>query len=298
MNIAGFYLVYALLWVVTFLPLRVLYLFSDLLFYIIFHLIGYRKNVIYENLRFAFPEKEKKEIDEIAKKFYIHFCDNLIESAKILHISKAELNRRFRFRNIELLNDLFDENKSVVLVSGHYGNWEWMIDAQSKTKHKFMAIYKPLVDENFDRMIKNLRMKYANGAEMISMNNIYKSILTENRAGQKIITWFLADQTPPQNYPFWIDFMNRETPFYSGPAKVSKKFNCPVVFMQINKINRGNYETTFSMLVEDPKIFSEKEIIEKYVRKIEEGIKQRPQYWLWSHRRWKHNQENIDNNKH
>lgn len=294
MNTVGFYLVYAILWVITLLPLRVLYLISDIIYLIIFYLAGYRKKVVYENLRHAFPEKDEKEIHQIAKKFYLHFSDYLIESAKILHLSTAEINRRFKFKNIDLLNGLFEQNKSVVLVSGHYGNWEWMIDAQSKARHSIFAIYKPLADENFDRLVKNLRLKYGAGAELVSMQNIYKRLYAAHKSGQKVISWFLADQTPPANYPFWIDFMNRETPFFSGPAKISKKFDQPIVYMQINKLRRGYYETVFTLLVENPKDFSLEEIIEKYVRKIEEGIKNQPQYWLWTHRRWKHIKENFN----
>lgn len=286
-----FYLIYYFLRLFALFPLSVLYFFSDFWFFVIYQVFGYRKKVVRENLKFAFPEKDQNEIKTICRNFYIHFCDYLIESIKILHISRAEINQRFKFKNFEIFDELYLENKSAVLVSAHQGNWEWMIDAESIIKHKFLAIYKPLADKNFDKLLKNLRTKYAIGGEMVAMDEVYKRLIIQKQKKQNTVTWFLVDQSPPKNYPFWIDFMNRETPFYTGPAKISKKFNQPVVFMEINKLKRGYYEAEFSMLISNPNDFTEEEIIEKYVRRIEAGIKRQPEYWLWSHRRWKHKKE-------
>lgn len=283
-----FHLIYYFLRFVALLPLPVLYLFSNISYFIIFYLIRYRKKVVVENLQHAFPEKTSVEIKRITKKFFRHFSDSLFESIKVLGISQQELNQRFKFNNLGLLNEIYESGKSVVLVSGHQGNWEWMIDIQSIIKHKFLAIYKPLADPVFDLLMKNIREKYANGGELVAMNDVYKSLIKHRQQNIKTISWFLADQSPPQDYPFWTEFMNRKTPFFTGPARIAKKFDQPVVFMQIKKIKRGFYEADFSLLVDDPQKFTEEEIAIQYIRKIEAGIREQPEFWLWSHRRWKH----------
>lgn len=283
-----FHLIYHLLRLIAWFPLPVLYFFSHISYFFIYYLIRYRKTVVFENLTHAFPEKSKTEIKQISRKFFRHFSDSGFESIKILRMSQRELNRRFRFKNLEYFNELFDAGKSVVLVSAHQGNWEWMIDIQSKIKHKFLAIYKPLADPAFDLLMKNIREKFANGGGLVAMNDIYKTLLTHRQSKIKTATWFLADQSPPREYPFWAEFMNRETPFFTGPARIAKKLDQPVVFMQIRKIKRGYYEAEFSMLVKDPRNFTEEEIAKQYITKIEECIREQPEYWLWSHRRWKH----------
>lgn len=286
-----YFIIYNLLSVVAWLPFAMLYFVSDLAFLLVYYLIGYRKQVVFDNLRYAFPEKNEKEINAIARKFYIHFCDYLFESVKIIHISNSEINRRFVYKNIGILDDIFHQNKSVVLVSAHQGNWEWMIGVESKIEHKFLAVYKPLLNKDFDKLLKKIREKFAGGAELIAMDEIYKKLLTQKQKGQKCVSWFLVDQAPPKKHPYWIKFMNRETPFYNGPAKIAIKFDQPMVFMEIHKLKRGFYEAEFSMLTENPTLMSEDKIVEQYVRKIEEGIRKQPEYWLWSHRRWKHKKE-------
>jgi Kdo2-lipid IVA lauroyltransferase/acyltransferase len=293
MKVAGFYIGYVFIWLIALLPLRVLYLFSDLLFFLVFHVTGYRKKVVRENLLHAFPEKSASEIQQLTKKFFRHFCDFLIESLKTIHLSKAQLSKRFQFSNPEIFEKYYNAGKSVVLVSGHYGNWEWMVDFPSKVKHKACAIYKPLQNKKFDKLILSIRQKYAGAAEMVAMNDVYRFILQSERKQLRLITWFLVDQTPPRSYPFWIDFMNREAPFYTGPEKIAQKFDHPVVYLQIKKIRRGYYRAEFIPLCEDPAATQEFEIVSMIVRMLEATIRQQPEYWLWSHRRWKHTRENI-----
>jgi len=293
MKVAGFYIGLVFIWLIALLPLRVLYLFSDLLFFLVFHVTGYRKKVVRENLLHAFPEKSASEIQQLTKKFFRHFCDFLIESLKTIHLSKAQLSKRFHYSNPEIFEKYYNAGKSVVLVSGHYGNWEWMVDFPSKVKHKACAIYKPLQNKKFDKLILSIRQKYAGAAEMVAMNDVYRFILQNERKQLRLITWFLVDQTPPRSYPFWIDFMNREAPFYTGPEKIAQKFGHPVVYLQIKKIRRGYYRAEFIPLCEDPAATQEFEIVRMIVRMLEATIRQQPEYWLWSHRRWKHTRENI-----
>lgn len=293
MSNIGFYILYGIIRLISLLPFCILYIISDFFYFIIYHISGYRRKVVYDNLIHAFPEKSEKEIKKIAKGFYHHFCDFIIESIKTIDLSLSQLNKRFRYKNMEIFENYYRQGESIVLTSGHYGNWEWLIAFQTKVRHKFLAIYKPLQNKKFDILIKKIREKYAGIAEMVSMNDIYKTVIENEKKDQKIITWFLCDQTPPRNYPLWINFLNRETPFYSGPEKIAKKFNHVVVFMDIQKVRRGYYEVEFTELFSNPAGITDNKITEKQVRTLEKIIRERPEYWLWSHRRWKHKKENL-----
>jgi len=291
MKLIAFYIAYSIVWLIALLPLPVLYFFSDFFFFTLYYVLKYRRKVVAENLLHAFPEKSVDERGKIEKAFFRHFCDFLFESIKTLHLSQSQLDRRFVWLNPEILNDYYDRKQSVVLVSGHYGNWEWTAGGENHVKHKFLAIYKPLANKQHDQLIKNIRRKYASTGEMVAMNDTYKVVLQHERDKQHFITWFLGDQSPPKDYPLWINFMNRETPFYSGPEKVARKFGHVVVFMNINKVKRGYYEAEFIPLFDDPKNTVENEITTAHVEMLEKFIKEKPEYWLWSHRRWKHKRQ-------
>jgi KDO2-lipid IV(A) lauroyltransferase len=240
------------------------------------------------NLELVFPDKSPAERKQIAKKFYRHFSDHIIESFKLIHFSKADLNRHFTYHNIELLNNLMDQGHSLILVSGHIGNWEWMVNIQSQLRHKYLAIYKPLASKSFDRLVKHLRSKYAEDGELVTMKEIYKRLLELRKENVKSITWFLADQSPPGGYPERKKFFGVETPVYAGPAKLAKRFNYSIVYLEISKQSRGFYRASFRLLNEEPAQFSEDKLISDYISAIEDSIKKQPELWLWSHRRWKH----------
>jgi Kdo2-lipid IVA lauroyltransferase/acyltransferase len=279
---------FSLIWLLTLPPLRILYFLADLVFLLLCYVFQYRRKIVLSNLRLVFPEKTESEIARIALDFYRHFSDHIIESFKLLHFTKADLNRHFYYENIDLLNNLLDEGKSIVLVSGHIGNWEWMVNIQSHLRHKYLAIYKPLMNKNFDRLVKHMREKFSVTGELVTMTNIYKRILQHEKEGIVTATWFLADQSPPADYPFRTEFFGVETPFYSGPAKLAKKFNYAVVYLEITKLRRGYYRAGFRLINDNPGLSKEDEIVKSYVEAIEESIKNQPETWLWSHRRWKH----------
>nr|NQU94510.1 lysophospholipid acyltransferase family protein [Bacteroidota bacterium] len=291
MKVIGFYLIFSILWLFALLPLRVLYMFSDILFIIVYYLLGYRRDTVSDNLKFAFPEMSSGELHTIEIKFFRHFCDLIIESIKIIHLPRKQLNRRFTYKNPEIFEEYFQKGQSIVLISGHYGNWEWMVDFPTRLKHKSLAIYKPLENRQVDRLVRRVRANFSGKVELIAMQDIYKSIITYGKTDTKIVTWFLSDQTPPKDYPLWISFLNRETPFYSGPEKIARKFGQAVVFMNIDKKKRGNYEAEFIPLFDDPKSTANLEITKAHVKTLETKIKMRPELWLWSHRRWKHSKE-------
>ena len=286
MKAVFFYIFYGFVWLITLLPMPVLYLKSDFAFFIVYHVLKYRKKVVLNNLHNAFPEKDETEINIIAKRFYRHFCDIFIESVKTIHITKKQVNRRYRFQNPEVFNELYDRNKGVILVSGHYGNWEWMINFPAFVKHKFLVIYKPLKSKYFTNFINNLREKF--GAEMITMKESYKIIMQCHKENHPAITWFLADQSPPKEARYWTTFLNQDTPVFLGPEKISVKTGHAVVYMEVLKVKRGVYDITFTKITEDSKNTAPNEITEKHVKLLEQSIQRNPQYWLWSHRRWKY----------
>jgi KDO2-lipid IV(A) lauroyltransferase len=294
MKVFGFYFIYTIIWLIALLPLRILYIFSDLFYFLTYYIFEYRKKVVYDNLQHAFPEKSKNEIKNIAKGFYHHFADLIIETLKIIHFSKNQIDRRFKYKNVELFDKLFEEGKSVVLISGHYGNWEWTLNFPSKVRHKSLPVYKPLANDRFDKLINELRGKFTNNGEPVPMKNAYKKVIEAERNHEKIIMYFLSDQTAPKNYDSWIEFFHRETPFYTGPEKIAKKFGYAVVFMNIDKIKRGHYEVEFITLFDDPGNTIALEITQRHVAVLESYIRQKPELWLWSHRRWKHQKENAN----
>jgi Kdo2-lipid IVA lauroyltransferase/acyltransferase len=283
-------LLYGAAWLLALLPLRLLYLLSPVLFFIAYYFPGYRKRVVYDNLVHSFPEKADADIRKIRKQFYWHFCDLIVEILKGSAITQGHLSKRLRFKNMELINNMYDAGKNPVLLSGHYGNWEWMLLFPAKIRHKFLVLYRPLRSKTFDDIMNRLRSRF--GIVMIADQVAYRHIIRYDQQGVRHISWFLADQTPLPEAMYWTSFMNREAPFFRGGAKLAMRTGQPVIYMNIQKVKRGYYEVEFTTLFDSLEGVKENEIIEKYVQKLEEDIRNAPQYWLWTHKRWKH-QRNV-----
>ncbi|MEZ4999478.1 MAG: lysophospholipid acyltransferase family protein [Bacteroidales bacterium] len=282
-----FYLFFAVNWVITLLPLRVLYLFSYPFYVILAWLPGYRKDVIMKNLARSFPGKSEKELKKIRSKFYLHFADLVIESLKLQHMSASELKKRYRINNPELLDRLNSEGRSAIAVFGHYGNWEWIIVAREFTSYKFLTVYKPLGNKYFDNYLLKLRSKY--GMKLVPMANTLREIVNHQKEGIPTITALVSDQTPPKReIQYWTRFLNQDTPVYLGIEKLSTRFNLAVLFFRVRMKRRGYYTIDIETISEDPASLREHEITELHVKKLEEQIIEQPEIWLWSHRRWKH----------
>jgi len=285
-------LFYSLIWLFTSIPFNILYLISYLFSILLQHVIGYRKNITYKNLVNAFPNKSEKEIKSIAKKFYNHLCDFSIESLKTIHLSQKQLDKRYKFENIEIFENLFNKNKDVALVSGHYGNWEWMVNFPEKIQYKFLVVYRPLKVKSVDKLIHDIRSKY--GAIMIPARETYKEILKYKQNNQHVTLWSLVDQRPPRRNKYWTKFLNQDTPFYTGFEKIAMKLNMAVVFMSVKKVNRGYYNVQFEQLYENTSDLPDFEITNKVIKTLEDSIVKKPEYWLWSHNRWKHKREKTE----
>ncbi|MDD4603583.1 MAG: lipid A biosynthesis acyltransferase [Bacteroidales bacterium] len=267
------------------LPFRLLYGFSDFLFYIIYGVIRYRRDVVLSNLKRSFPEKSEEEITSIAKKFYHHLCDLLIESLKSFTMKEEELVKRYRFTGIEILSDFFENGRSVICVAGHYGNWEWGGEASgSQVKHKPIGFYKPLSNKYIDDFVQKIRVK---GRTRLA--SIARTAETFNTNWDEPVLYFMvADQCPSSTrLAFWLDFLNQDTAVLHGPEKYARIHNLPVVFAWPRKLKRGHYSVEFKMLAPDPSKTKTGEITTRFMNMLEEVIKENPQYYLWSHKRWK-----------
>lgn len=272
------------------LPLRVLYVLSDLLYFPLYYVMGYRKKVVRHNLKNSFPEKSEKERRTIEKQFYHHFCDYIVETIKLMHISDEEMKRRFRFTNSEMVHEQAVDGKSIFLMMGHYGNWEWVPSITRWVPDQLLMaqIYRPLSNKAADKFFLKLRSRY--GSVGIAKNDTLRDIIRFRKAGKQMMIGFIADQTPSKNnLHYWTDFLNQDTPCLTGAEKIARKIDAHVMYLDVYKTKRGYYEATFREIAVNSPETAEFEITEKYMRMMEETILRAPQYWLWTHKRWKHN---------
>ena len=266
-------------------PFRLLFGFADLVFYLMFYVVGYRKKVVYQNLRNSFPGKTEKELDEIARAFYHHLADMLIESLKSSSMSEQSVVKRYKYHNIEMLNQLYDQGKSVICVAGHYGNWEWGgLASGIQLKHKPVGFYKPLSNHYIDDYIRKTRVK--GRSTLASITNTAETFKTD--WGEPTVFYMVADQSPSSpRLAYWVDFLNQETATLHGPEKYARIHNLPVVFAWVRKVRRGYYEVDFKMLESEPAKTKTGEITHLFMKMLEDVIVSEPRYYLWSHRRWK-----------
>jgi Kdo2-lipid IVA lauroyltransferase/acyltransferase len=287
MSALAFYIFYGINWVVTLLPLRILYVFSDFLYLILYYIVSYRRKVVAENLRNSFPEKSNEELKTIEKKFYHHLADLMIEILKLTHMSKELSLERMKITNPELLERLYAEGRDVVAVIGHYNNWEWLKSLIFHTQYQTVSIYKPLQDKQFDNFLLQLRKR--EGMILTPMSLIVREIIEARKSGRRTIYSFITDQTPPKgDIKYWTKFLNQDTPVYLGVEKIASKYDMAVVFFNVRKIKRGYYCYTPELLFEHTSGLPEYTITESHVKRLEEIIRENPEYWIWSHRRWKH----------
>ncbi len=271
---------------ISHLPFRVLYVISDGLYFMIYRVIGYRKKVVLQNIARSFPDKTAAEHLQIVRNFYRHFCDLVVESLKVFTISQAEVNERMKVMNPDFMDRFYDQGKNVIVAGGHYNNWElFAVAIDAPLKHKAVAIYKPLTSMFFDKKMRESRSKY--GLEMISTKKVEEEFKRENAELRTII--FGIDQSPKSaKRSYWSTFLNQDTAMLFGAEKYAKEYNLPVVYARINKISRGHYTTEFVEAIEDPTNTSYGEITKRMNDLLEKDILRQPEYWLWSHKRWKH----------
>jgi len=280
-------LLYPILWLTSILPLWWLYFNSSLLFLIAYYIVGYRKKVVKDNLRLVFPEKSTADINSITKKFFRHLCDIIFETIKHLSISEKEITKRFQFENLEVLDRLYNIDKSVLLMCGHYGSWEWIGILNQQNPYKNIGVYKKLDNPYFDKLVKKIRGRF--GGSIISNTKIAPTLYRNNKKGEKTITLILSDQTPKMGAFKQRDtFMGVDVPVFTGTEELAKKLDFAAVYLKVRKVKRGYYSAYFVTLAENPMEYEDFQITRLFLDEIEKQIHDAPEYYLWSHKRWKH----------
>lgn len=282
------------LYLLSLLPLPLLYLIADLVYVIIYYIVGYRRKVAYNNIRNSFPEKTEKEIRAIEKKYFHFLADMMLECVKMISISRKEIRRRFHINNPELVKTILDQGKPVVVVTAHYGNWEWgSLSLAASSDHPFLVIYKPQSNKEFEGLMNRVRSRF--NAVMVAMRQTLRTLVSYK--GQAYWTVFLGDQTPVRHeVNYFTTFLSQKTPVFLGTEKIARTTGAAVVFAVPEFVKRGYYEVNFSLITEDPKDTREFEITEMHTRLLEQTIRSRPEFWLWSHKRWKNANYNPQHN--
>ncbi len=287
MNLFVYTLAYPFIWILSILPFRILYIISDLIYLILYYVIGYRRNVVLSNLKLVFPEKSTEELLTISKKFYKHFVDVFIEMIKTFTASKELIYKHYTFTNIDFLNDLYKDGKSIILVGPHYANWEWIMSLDSFVKYKGYAAYSKIGNKYFNNKILKSRAKF--GTIMLPTSNIVSEIIYNSQNNIQAAYGLLSDQSPQLNKThYWSTFFNVKIPIHTGAEMLVKKYNMNMVFIETKKVKRGYYETSFSLIQEDSKENSAYGLTDNFLKKVENHVYKQPEYYLWTHKRFKH----------
>lgn len=287
MQFIVYILAYPLLWLISILPFRLFYWLSDFVYFIIYHVVGYRKKVVRENLLLTLPHLNDSERKKIEKKFYQHMCDMFLETIKTMTISPEEMERRFQVTNIELVQDYAKKGKSVILVASHYASYEWLLTINPKLGFQGIAIYKKIANPYFDKLIRKIRSKY--NTELIETRKAIPTMAQNQREGKLSMYGLASDQSPKLDRIFHsMKFMDVEVPVHTGAEMLAKKYDLSVIMVKVKKVARGYYEATFLTIADNPNEFENFDITEKYLREVEKQIYEAPEYYLWTHKRWKH----------
>ena len=276
----------------SYLPLSVLYLISDFLFLILYHIVKYRRKVVFDNLKNSFPNRSNIELRLIEKEFYYYLADLIVETIKLVTASEHDILKRFTINNLDLVRKFEEQNQSYLMAASHYGNWEWnTLISPLAFKAQTLIIYKELTNKSFDTFLKNVREK--SGVKMVTMRSSFRAIIKHKN--ELTNTVFAADQTPAHlEAQILIDFLNQKTLVFYGLEKTARATNYPVIFCDLKRVKRGYYAADFKLVTENPSIEPENDITKKYFSLLEDRINDEPAYWLWSHKRWKNSPKKND----
>ncbi|SIS70385.1 KDO2-lipid IV(A) lauroyltransferase [Zobellia uliginosa] len=286
MQLLVFILAYPLLWLISILPYRLFYGFSDFVFFLVYHVVGYRKDVVKTNLKLAFPDKTEEEILAIRKKFYHHMCDAFLEMVKTMNLSKAEVAKRYAIQNIEVIQEI-EKEKTILVVCSHYANWEWNVSINNHVTSQGYAVYQRISNPYFDRWVKKVRARW--NTVLITKEETAKVVL-KNHLNNKIgIFGMVSDQSPQRSRAqYWTEFMGVKVPVINGAESFARKMDLAVVFLKVSKVKRGYYSAEFIPITTSGKSTEKNEITDTFLRLAEQQIQEKPEYYLWTHRRWKH----------
>jgi len=287
MQLLTFAIVYPFVWLLSKLPIRILYVISDIVFFNIYYIFKYRKKTVVANLNLVFTYKTEAEKKQIAKGFYKHFSDLFMETIKSISISEKEILKRYQYKNPEVVKDLLKKGKSIAFVSAHQANWEWSVSSPLILDAKVKGAYTSLGNSYFDKIVRKSREKF--GFKCYPSAKTGKAILQDFKNKAQSIYLLISDQSPQlQHSLYWRDFLGIKVPVHVGAETLAKKFDLAVVYFATKKVKRGFYETEFKLITDEPKQFDNYELTDKYISISEDLILSQPKCYLWSHKRFKH----------
>ncbi len=287
MQLISFILVYPFVWLLSILPMRVLYLLSNVIYFFVYYIFGYRRKIVRNNLILAFPDKSAKERLWIEKESYSHFVDIFMEMIKSFTISQQEISRRFIFKNIDILNEYYKKDKGLIIMTGHYANWEWVVNFTNLVPYSGYAAYKKIRNKYFDKKMKSSRTKF--GANFIPTSEFLDLIQSNFDKKELAVYGLISDQSPKLSKThYWSDFMGVYVPIHTGAEMLAKKYNYPVLYFNTERVKRGYYVSNIEVLAYDPNEFKDWEITDIFLDKLEKQIRNKPEFYFWTHKRFKH----------
>ena len=275
------------LWIISKLPFRLFYWFSDCIYILVYYIIGYRKKIVRNNILIALPHESEEKRLVIEKKFYHHMCDMFLEMIKTMSISSEEMKERFKITNIELLKEYEQKNKSIILLAAHYASWEWLLSINESTSFKCYGVYKKVNNKYFDAKVRAIRSKFK--SVLVTTDNTIALINDNEKNGVMSLYGLASDQSPQVHKTFhWQQFMGITVPVHTGAEMLAKRYDLEVVFAKVKKVKRGYYEATFVPIANNPKSIPDYEITDAYLKEVEQQILEAPEFYFWTHKRWKH----------
>ncbi len=287
MQFIVFILLYPFLWLISILPFRLLYIVADGVYVLVYYVVRYRKKTVRHNIALALPHLSQKEQLNVEKESYRHMCDMFLEMIKTMTISEKEMDKRFVFTNLELYQELEKKQKSIALLCAHYASYEWVVSMNKHISFEGYAIYKKIANKHFDKLVKDIRSKFK--ATLITTGQTIPTIEKNYKTKHLGLFGFASDQSPQLSKTHhWGTFMGIETPVHTGAEMLAKRFDMNVLFLRTKKLKRGYYQATFELMFDNPKEVPNYQISDEFLRRVEKQIYEAPEYYLWTHKRWKH----------
>ena len=289
------YCCFAVLWITSVFPMRVHYIMSDIIYFLLYRIIGYRRKTVRWNLTSAFPEKDEQEIKQIERRFYHWFCDYFVETIKMMTISEAEMRRRMVFKGTDAINQLVNEGTSCAIMLGHYCNWEWISTLPMSVNSSAVCaeLYHTIENPDFDRLFLYIRQRF--GSICIPMEETLRHIVKYQREERPLVIGYIADQKPNwRNIHLWMPFLNHMTPVFTGSERIVKRTRQAFFYGDVRRIKRGYYECEFKLIEKSSETMPDYQLTERYMQELERTIRRDPALWLWSHDRWSRTKEEFD----
>lgn len=286
MQLLAFVLIYPFLWVLSILPHPLFYAFSDGAFFFVYHVFGYRRKVVQHNLNLVFPNKSRTEIHRIEKAFYKHLCDTFLEMIKSMNLSKEAVLKKYYVVNPELLREI-EKERSIIILCSHYANWEWNVSINNYVNSKGYAVYQKINNAYFDSFIRKVRAKW--NTTLISQSQTAKTVIQNHKNNVRATYGMVSDQSPQAHRAqYWSEFMGIKVPIFNGGEALARKVGLAVVFLKVSKVKRGHYKAEFIPITQNGKETEKYQITNTFLRLTEAQIREKPEHYLWTHKRWKH----------